>query len=260
MIKFGVLPANGGMALRTLLAARTLVNIIGGMTGHAARWCALIFTTQMAGIAAHVMVCVSQREAGFVVIKSSITPGCNAVASRALFPKLTLVCVVLAVTADAERAGFTEFLAGAMTRGACERDMRAFEREISVLMIEAGGIDVDDVGVTTTMLTVAGLALRHRNVRQAAMEPAVPDNVRGDVFVTTQTERRLFLAVTTIMAFGARRLELRMRIAELARRQQRLQRRGVSGARMAESGGEDQRHEYCKAPANPAHVSVRCDQ
>ena len=64
--------------------------------------------------------------------------------------------------------------------------MSAFEREISVLMIETGGIEVNDIGVAPTMFAVTRLALSHRYVSQTAVEAAVTHNISSDFFVTAQ--------------------------------------------------------------------------
>lgn len=73
------------------------------------------------------------------------------------------------------------------------------------------------------------------------MEAARGGEVRGNVFVTRETELALAAAIAPVVALAAVFLEFGVRSAQLARHEQRLRIHGLSTPRREEAHDEDER-------------------
>ena len=74
MIECGGLPALRRMTLSAIRAQRTVVRVVGSVTGETILWRAFIDATDMAGTALNVRVQAYQWEGCLIVIESYILP------------------------------------------------------------------------------------------------------------------------------------------------------------------------------------------
>jgi len=79
------------------------------------------------------------------------------------------------------------------------------------------------------MLRVTRLALCAIDIGQAPMKPALADDVGGNVFMTVETQCRLSVAVTAVVAIGASGFVLLVCGRDLAGHQECLDVRSAGG-------------------------------
>ena len=158
MIVLGGLPFLGHVALAALLASRSTVLIVGGVTAGAGPRRRLVAARDVTRIAGERGVGSCQLELGLVMIELAAGPAHGAVALAARFGELPVVHVVRLVTADAGRRRLAPCLSRLVAAGALERRMRAFQREVGQVMVEARGIELHDIGCAALVLRVAGAA------------------------------------------------------------------------------------------------------
>lgn len=100
----------------------------------------------MAGKACCFGVAATQRELGFLVIKSCyFFPAVDDVASFAFIAKIAFVGLAVGVAGKASVRGFAEFLAGYVALFACDGFMAALQSKFCFGMIEDNGLELDQL-------------------------------------------------------------------------------------------------------------------
>ena len=109
-------------------------------------------------------------------------------------------------------------------------------------MDELIGTELDDVGVAAEMLRMTGVALECRRAIQPAMKAVLRGEIRGDIFVASETELRLARTIAPVVARRALLFVLRVRSAQLARHQKCFGIHGISPL------SSEQADEHCENP------------
>ena len=143
-------------------------------------------------------------------------------AIAALSAERAFVNVVAAVAGDAGRLRLPICLTALMTGFASEAGVRAFERKLGPLVIEALARELGDVRRAALMLRMAGRALCLVSVQHAPVEAAACGQVFADRLVTSDAQLRHARPVAAIVAIRAGLFQLGVRRTELPRHQQGL--------------------------------------
>ncbi len=153
-------------------------------------------------------------------------------AIAALGSERAFMDVFTAMAADARRVRFTICLTALMTGFASEARVRALERKVGLLVVEALARKFGDVRPATLVLGVASRALRLISVQHVAVEAAASRHVFADDLVTSDAQLRHARAVAAIVAIRAGLFQLGVRRTYLPRHQQRFDSRGSGVARL----------------------------
>jgi len=225
------LPGDRRVAARAVGAPGAAVHVVRGMTGGACRGRSSVAVPGMARGAGNVAVRVAQHEVRLAVIESCARPGRRLVTVAAGRAEFSTVRVGRLVAVDATGWCLTEFSAGLVAGIARGRGMRSSQRKISPGVIERRTAELDDVRVAALVFGVAGFALRRVDCRQAAVKAGVPTDVGRDVLVAGHAKSGLAGPVGAIVALGTLRLELCVRVRDLAWHEQRLNTSGKRALR-----------------------------
>lgn len=199
MIKTGVFPAHGTVAILAGHPARTPVHVIGRVAGVAG--CGRPFERGVAvtGNTGDFVVGAQQGESGFPVVETSRLEGLDIVALRAVRAELPLVNVICFVASDTGLGRVPMLLSSLVAGGTGHRSMSALQPEVGLLVPECVGFQADDICGAALVLTVTARATSV-GWQRAAMKPQPPFDVRGDVLVTRQTQAAHAYLVGTIVA------------------------------------------------------------
>jgi len=192
-------PAARGMTTAAFRTALPAMHVIGRMTGDTLRWRPLITIPEVTLHAPDGLVLVVQGKARLVVIESHVLPYLRIVAGAAIPPEPALVRLLSLVAGDTFVRGIPEGLAGLMTAGAGQIDVRTLQREIRVVVVELLAAEFHDVGFTALMLYVTCTALGGIDPLQAAMKSTVRGDVSGDRFVTVEAQLPLVGAIAAVV-------------------------------------------------------------
>lgn len=186
MVELRRLPFLGRMALAALLAARSTVFIVGGMTSGTGLGSLRVAAADVTGIACHRVVRARQLEIRLVVIELAAAPAGGAVALAAGLGELAAVHVIRLVTAYAGRGRLAPCLRLLVAALAVQPKVRAIEHEVGETVIELRAAELHDVRLATFVFGMTGAALADAGVRHAAVIALMPLHVGRDVLVAIQ--------------------------------------------------------------------------
>ncbi len=141
-----------------------------------------------------------QRELGLGVIKPHVGPAAGLVAVGAIAAQLAFVRFFLLVTIDACGRRLTMFAARRVASRASHCRVRPLQRKIGLRMREGSSLELDDVGLATLVLGVAGAALGGLRSGQPAMETPVLCNIGSDRLVASTAEGCLPRTIRPVVA------------------------------------------------------------
>lgn len=237
------LPVGHRVARSAVRPAIPVVNVVGRMTRHAIFRCAFVTIGDMTLGADQRGVGAVERESGLVVVEVRVPPGIRAVTGRAVPPQLAPVCIVTGVTGSASARRVPKSLSRRMTGGACEPGVRTSQRKVGEFVVEARRVELHDVRVAPQVIHVTGATLGSRHGWRMPVHPAMVANVRRDLLVAIEAERRLPAAVANVVAERAMLLELLVRLGEFARHEERLGIGGLNAARVQRQSQERKEQE-----------------
>ena len=191
MIEFGFSPFTLVMTISALRSIAPVMHIIQRMTALTGFYRVLVFLVDVAGIAGRRLVCAVQRKVGFIVVVIEFFPAFHRVTAVAFVAQVSLVGVLLAVTAVAGRRGLGILFSCFVACAAGHRGMRTLQAEIGTLMVKYQGIQSDYVGVTTKVFAVTGLTGGGCNIVKAAMVTGLCTDILLNIFMTAKTQLRL---------------------------------------------------------------------
>ena len=144
----------------------SLMHVVGLMTANTGEREAGVLSASMAGPAFGLGVLAGQRKFGGGVVECRrFFPVRGLMAFTAAGAEFAFMRIVLAVAGVAGDRGGPEFSLFSVARGASEPDMATGEWEFTERVVEQGGVEEDDAGITAHMVGVAASALRCRNFR-----------------------------------------------------------------------------------------------
>src|SRR5579883_2184529 len=234
------LPATRRVTGAAVGAAIPVVNVVGRVTGHAILRRALVAIAAVTLGAGQRGMRPVERESRLVVVEARLPPGARAVAGRTIPSQPAAMRIVADVAGAAVARCRPIRLPRRVTGGACQPGMRAPQRKIGEVVIESRGIELHDVGAAPEVIHVTRAALRGRHGRRVPVQAAMAANVRGDLLVAIEAERRLPGAIADVVAEGAVLLELLVRLRQFAWHEERLGIHGLNAARMQ---GQSQKRE-----------------
>ena len=154
---------------------------------------------------------VGERKTGRVVIEVCLWPAAGSVAGITSRAERAAVDIVLAVTLDTARRCLAVRYTGVMAGRAGQRRVGLSQRKVAQIVSESHLTELIDVGVATQMLGVTATALARGSSRQASVVACSGFNICCDVFVTVQAQRRLPLAMRSIVTITTFTLDLGVR-------------------------------------------------
>lgn len=184
-----LLPARNGVALLTFGPEIALVHVVLLMTGDAGLGYALVLLAGMTSDARHLHMRAFQRELGLGVIERlDAFPAGRVVTALALGAEIAFVPVVLLVTSDAGRRRIAVLELGQMTALALGGLVLACECKVGQRVIEARGIEIDDLRSTADVVGMTRLARLAPNVRRLAVKSALASGVARHGLVAIEAE------------------------------------------------------------------------
>ena len=249
MIEAGLLPVHCAMAGRAVSTAGPAMNVIRGVTVDTPHRRALETWIAVAGSTRHPAMRVFERESRLVVIELRRLETGRLVAVSTGASKLPMVGIVIAMTVLAELRRVAERLPCCVTGVASGRGVGAGQWKIGPLVVEALGVEVDDIGGASLVLGVAGIALRPAG--RTAVKACACGEIGRDfrMIMASDAERALAGLVGAVVAHAAVVLELHVRVGQIAGHEKPFQRAGMRGL-----GCESQGHQ-CHPPGCQPHQS-----
>ena len=178
-----------GLALGAIASG---MSVLQAMAGDAGRCQVLVTFAGMAGRALDVLVGPIKGEFRFAVVEWLDTaPAILAMATVALLTEPLLVRVLRLVTVVAASRGAAERHRRGVASVTAYCLVAAFEFEIGGDVIEGLTIELNDIGVTAFVISMAVLAFLAQGIRVAAVKTPPVATISIDVLVTGDTEPRL---------------------------------------------------------------------
>jgi len=196
-----------------------------------------------------------QWKARLAVIECHVLPYLRIVAGAAIPPEPALVRLLSLVAGDTFVRGIPEGLAGLMTAGAGQIDVRTLQREIRVVVVELLAAEFHDVGFTALMLYVTRTALRRIDSLQAAVKPTVRADVRRDGLVTVETQLPLAGTVAAVVTVRALLLQFLMGRRQLAGHEELFRVHGIGPLRREDTQQDPDNHKF--TPCSGSHRTSR---
>lgn len=217
VVELGRLPLLGHMALRTILAARTTMLIVGGVTCDASLGRLPVLPADVAGIACDRRVSPGQFEVRLVMIELASGPTHRAMAVAACLAELAVVHVVRLVAARAARDGFAPGFGLLVTALAAQLGMCSLKSKVGEAVIEQRTIQTNDICRAALVFGMARAALADAGIGHASVITLMLLQVHGDGLVTVQAQRGLRPDVGAVVAVRATFFLLQMRLCDLSR-------------------------------------------
>ncbi len=203
MVETRSLPLGRIVAVATGITARAAMHVVRGMASMAGFWRGRITPSHVAGIAGQLLVRSIQHEAGACVVEACVAPTLDGVTLAARLPELLLVYVVVPMALAACGRNLLPGLGGKVAATAGLRRMRTLQWKFGQGMIELGSVQLDDIGVTTFVLAMAGPTFAVTGIGHASVIPVTRPNIEVDVLMAVQAQRRLSSHVAAVVAVGA---------------------------------------------------------
>jgi hypothetical protein len=182
-------------------------------------------------------------------------PDLRIVAGGAIPPQLALVRLLGLVTDGAFVRGIPKRLAGLMTAGAGQIDVRALQRVIGVVVIELLATEFHDVRFTALVLYVTRTALGGFDPLQAAVKSAVRADVRRNGLVTVETQLPLAATVAAVMTVRALLLQFLMRSRQFTRHEEFLRVHGITALHREDAQQDSDNRKF--TPCSGSHRTSR---
>lgn len=166
----GVVPSCRAVTILAFSPALAVMRVVFGMTREARRRCALERVVLVTIEAGRIGMIANQLKSRGVVIEADIRPSRRRMAIAALGPDGVVVDVVFLVAADAGLRCFAVLVARFVTAFARRLIVFADEGEVSVLVPEGLGVQVDDNRVTPFVICMAVSTAACFGALEAAVE------------------------------------------------------------------------------------------
>ena len=101
--------------------------------------------------------------------------------------------------------------------------MAAAQHEIGLAMVETGRIEVHDIGLSTLVLAVTGVAFTTPDTGEPSMKAPLGVDIGPDLLVAVETQSSLAAFLETRMALAAVLLVLGMGLDEVAGQEDRIE-------------------------------------
>ena len=241
--RLGAVAALAALAELALVPALLVHTLVAADAG--ARRLAVLRVFVAAG-AGRVGVLAGEREAGLVVVELRLFPGVFGVALVALGAEAALVGVVLAVAGQAVLRRLAVLLGGEVAGAARGLQVTAAQRVVGLRVVEVLAVELGQAHAAALVLGVAaaaGLGLL------AAVEAGALAQVVAHVLMAAGAQAVLRVAVEAHVALLAVVVPFGVGVAELARRQHRLQ--ALRPHRQCQ--GQQRREARGPGPCAPAH-------
>ena len=195
-----------GLAFCSVSPGMDILQLMTGRTGDREP---LVLLADVARRACNVLVRALQREFGPGMIERlDAAPDVVAVAAIAGLPEISLVGILLGMTAGAGCRRLAKRHAPVVTPFATPGLMGARELKVRIGMIEGFPIQLHDIERATLVIGMAGSAVLLRRGRLAAVKAFAQKTIEPDLLVTGDAQPRLRLRREGFVAFGAIALKL----------------------------------------------------
>lgn len=215
-------PVRRRMAFTAVGATGASMRIVGCVARDALSRRAFVTVAEVACDARNVGVLAGKREVGRAVIELDVCPSDRVMAGSAVFAQFALMRLVGLMASKAARRRIAVTLARCVTASAIEQRVSIAQWEIAAVMIELLGNELDDVGVSALMLTVAGPALQALAADEPTMKAFAAAQILSNLFMAGGAQLRLAAPVAAVVTVGALCFDIRMRGRDLARHEQGL--------------------------------------
>lgn len=223
MVKAALIPALSTVAVFALVAPCPGMGVVDQMAADTMLGHGLILIIRVAAAAVNLLMFTLKGKVGFVVVEGGVRPAFRAVAVIAAVPQVALMRVGLFMAVDTLLAGVAVFLVRLVAAAAGYGAMFALQHKVGLPVVKTAGIELDNIGVTTLMVGVAGFTTDGVSISEPPVIALLLTDIGGDFLMAVQAQRALSSFAERGVALIAIGFILRVPLDQLTGHQQRFE-------------------------------------